>query len=284
MMMKHSLIAISLFGLWYGVCAIGAPLESKAEGDASSGAAGPATESAQTTESGEARTQSEPLAGGVEVNSDMDKVNYSLGYEAGRDLARDGLELVPKMLMKGAEDAVSGAKPLVKATERRAALAEIKTQREGENLERAQAFLAANAEKEGVKTRPSGLQYKEIRAGEGKTPGPGDSVTVSYRGTLIDGSEFDSSYKRGQPATFQVKRVIKGWAEALQQMKEGAKWELYIPPDLAYGKRGRDKRIPPNSALIFEVELISVDETPVRPPERTRPQGLPIPKPGADEK
>jgi FKBP-type peptidyl-prolyl cis-trans isomerase FklB len=162
---------------------------------------------------------------------------------------------------------MSGAKPQVKTSERRAVLAAIKAKQAQENLARAQAFFAANAKKEGVKTLPSGLQYKELRAGEGKTPQPTSRVTVNYRGTLLDGAEFDSSYPRGKPATFEVKRVIKDWGEALQLMKEGAKWELYIPPDLAYGKAGRDKRIPHNSALIFEVELLSVDKTPPRPPE-----------------
>ena len=105
---------------------------------------------------------------------------------------------------------------------------------------------------------PSGLQYKVIAEGSGKTPQATDTVTVNYKGTLIDGTEFDSSYKRGQPASFQVNGVIKGWTEALQLMKEGSKWQLFIPPDLAYGERGAGRTIPPNSTLIFEVELISV--------------------------
>jgi hypothetical protein len=109
-------------------------------------------------------------------------------------------------------------------------------------------------------TAPSGLQYKVLAEGSGKTPKETDNVTVNYRGTLIDGAEFDSSYKRGQPATFQVNGVIKGWTEALQLMKEGSKWQLFIPPELAYGERGTDSRIPPNSTLIFEVELISVNQ------------------------
>ena len=110
-----------------------------------------------------------------------------------------------------------------------------------------------------MQTLPSGLQYKVIQPGTGKTPGGTDKVTVHYRGTLVDGSEFDSSHKRGKPASFQVGRVVKGWTEALQLMQEGAKWELFIPPELAYGERGAGARIPPNSTLIFEVELISVD-------------------------
>ena len=124
--------------------------------------------------------------------------------------------------------------------------------------QKGEEFLKENATKEGVKTLPSGLQYKELKAGTGKTPAATDTVVVHYRGTLIDGKEFDSSYKRNEPAEFPVNRVIKGWTEALQQMKEGAKWMLYIPPSLAYGERGAGGDIGPNETLIFEVELLKV--------------------------
>jgi len=231
--MKHSMIAVSILGLLYGI-GVGA-----------------------AEEAAEAKTGA-PESTAIEMNTDEEKVNYSLGFELGNDLKRQQLELLPEALLKGAEDAVSGSKALVKPTQRAAALKEIKEKRAQANLEQAQAFLASIAEKEGVVTLPSGLQYKEVQAGEGKTPGAGDSVVVNYRGTLIDGTEFDSSYERGKPAAFQVKKVIKGWREALQLMKEGAKWELFIPPELAYGKRGRPNTIPPNSALVYEVELISV--------------------------
>jgi FKBP-type peptidyl-prolyl cis-trans isomerase FklB len=126
------------------------------------------------------------------------------------------------------------------------------------NLSVSKAFLAENGKKEGIKTLPSGLEYKVLTEGSGKMPKAEDTVTVHYKGTLIDGTEFDSSYKRGQPATFKVKGVIKGWTEALQLMKEGSKWQLFIPPELGYGERAAGPQIPPNSALIFEVELISV--------------------------
>jgi FKBP-type peptidyl-prolyl cis-trans isomerase FklB len=162
------------------------------------------------------------------------------------------------MVLQGVKDAMGENKALVKPTERRKALKQIKEQRAQRNLEQSQAYLAENAKKEGVVKLESGLQYKEIRAGEGKIPQAKDKVEVNYRGSLIDGTEFDSSYKRGTPATFPVNKVIKGWQEALLLMKEGAKWELYIPPELAYGKLGRKQTIPPNSALVFEVELISV--------------------------
>ena len=126
------------------------------------------------------------------------------------------------------------------------------------NLEDGKRFLADNQKKEGIKTLPTGLQYKVLAEGAGKTPQATDTVTINHKGTLIDGTEFNSSYKRGQPATFKVDGAIKGWTQALQLMKEGSKWQLFIPPELAYGERGAGRNIPPNSTLIFEVELISV--------------------------
>jgi FKBP-type peptidyl-prolyl cis-trans isomerase FklB len=125
------------------------------------------------------------------------------------------------------------------------------------NLAAGKAFLEENKKKEGVKTLPSGLQYKVLAEGSGKIPKASDNVTVNYKGTLINGTEFDSSYKRGKPTTFQVDKVIRGWTEALQLMKEGSKWQLFIPLELGYGERGAEP-VPPNSVLIFEVELISV--------------------------
>jgi len=231
--MKHSMIAVSILGLLYGI-GVGA-----------------------AEEPAEVKTGA-PESTAIEINTDEEKVNYSLGFELGNDLKRQELELVPEALLKGAEDAVSGGKPLVKPTQRAAALKEIKEKRAQANLEQAQAFLARIAEKEGVVTLPSGLLYREVQAGEGKSPGADNSVVVIYRCTFIDGTEFDSSHDRDKPSTFQMKKVIKGWREALQRMKEGAKWELFVPPELAYGKRGMRNRIPPNSALVYEVELIAV--------------------------
>ena len=127
-----------------------------------------------------------------------------------------------------------------------------------ENLAAGKVFLAEKEKEEGVTTLPSGLQYKVIKEGSGKTPESSDTVTVHYRGTLIDGTEFDSSYRRGKPATFRVEGVIPGWTEALQLMKEGAEWQIFIPPELGYGDR-RTQKIEPNSTLIYELELISVN-------------------------
>lgn len=200
-----------------------------------------------------------PLAAEPVVpESKNDKVIYSLGYELGTDIKAQDLDLIPEMLLQGARDAIEGKKAQVKKSEQIKALKAIKEHRAQVNLENSQAFLLENAKKEGVVTLDSGLQYREIKAGEGKSPQLTNSVTVNYRGTLIDGSEFDSSYSRGKPSSFHVKKVIRGWREALQLMKVGAQWELFIPPDLAYGKRGHTKAIPPNSALIYQVELISV--------------------------
>jgi FKBP-type peptidyl-prolyl cis-trans isomerase FklB len=129
------------------------------------------------------------------------------------------------------------------------------------NRKEGEAFLSENKKKEGVKTLPSGLQYKMLTEGSGKMPKETDTVTTHYRGTLLDGTEFDSSFKRGQPASFPVNGVIKGWTEALQLMKEGSKWQLFIPSDLAYGERGAGGQIGPNATLIFEVELISINSS-----------------------
>jgi FKBP-type peptidyl-prolyl cis-trans isomerase FklB len=204
----------------------------------------------------------------LDLKDEKAKVNYSVGYQIGDDFKRQGVEINPEMLVKGIQDALSGEKGLMTPQERRNTLMnlqrQVAAQQKQDKAKQAQEypgegrdFLAANANKPGVVTLPSGLQYKVIREGTGKTPGPHDSVTVNYRGTLINGNEFDSSYRKGKPATFRVDRVIPGWTEALQMMKEGAKWQLFIPPDLAYGERGTLA----DRTLIFEVELISINET-----------------------
>jgi FKBP-type peptidyl-prolyl cis-trans isomerase FklB len=206
----------------------------------------------------------------VELKTDNQKINYSVGYQLGGDFKRQEVEIKTDMLLQGIEDAISGGKPQLDDQERRATLMalaqrvkaaqqEKMKQQAAENLKAGEAFLAENSAKEGVTALPSGLQYKVITAGEGKSPQKSDKVTVNYRGTLIDGTEFDSSYSRNKPATFGVGQVIPGWTEALQLMKEGDKWEIVIPSKLAYGERGAGAKIPPNSTLIFEVELISVN-------------------------
>ena len=208
-----------------------------------------------------------PGSGPVALESEDAKANYSVGYQIGGDFKRQGVPFDSNALVAGIRDAIEGGEPRLSEEERRTTLTELKrrivaTEQAGrealaeKNLAAAKAFLDANRSKEGVTTLPSGLQYKVIRAGAGPKPGATDTVTVQYRGRLIDGTEFDSSYDRNEPAIFPVNRVIKGWTEALQLMGEGAKWELTIPPDLAYGERGAGARIPPQSALVFEVELV----------------------------
>jgi FKBP-type peptidyl-prolyl cis-trans isomerase FklB len=204
-----------------------------------------------------------------ELRDRNDKTSYSVGYQIGGDFKRQGVELNPEALVRGIQDATGGVKPLMSQEEMKQTLVDLKRrivafqQEELEkmaekNLSEGEAFRQENGKKEGVATLPSGLQYRIIKQGTGASPKPTDKVTVHYRGTLIDGTEFDSSYARNNPATFQVDRVIRGWTEALQMMKEGSKWQLFLPPGLAYGERGAGAMIPPNSTLIFEVELLSV--------------------------
>lgn len=206
----------------------------------------------------------------VEPKTESDQVSYSVGYRLGGDFKRQQVEIKSDMLLQGIEDAASGGEALMTDEQMRTVMMNLanrvkaeqmeKMKQQGaENVKAGEAFLAENSGKEGVTTLPSGLQYKVITAGEGKSPQKSDKVTVNYRGSLIDGTEFDSSYSRNKPATFGVGQVIPGWTEALQLMKEGDKWEIVIPSKLGYGERGAGAKIPPNSTLVFEVELISVN-------------------------
>lgn len=207
----------------------------------------------------------------VDLKKENEKISYALGVQIGMSYKESHVALDPAALGKGFADALNEEPNLLTDDEIQEALQayhrelneayQKKMQVQAEkNLEAGDAFLAANKTKEGVKTTASGLQYKVITEGTGKQPKLEDKVTVHYRGTLIDGTEFDSSHKRGQPASFPVNGVIPGWQEAIPMMKEGAKWELYIPPSLAYGPRGAGEQIGPNAVLIFEVELISVGQ------------------------
>jgi FKBP-type peptidyl-prolyl cis-trans isomerase len=207
--------------------------------------------------------------------TEMDKVSYVIGTQIGGYLKKDEVEVNLELLVQGIKDALEGKElaldqaqiqKIYSSFQQRINAKRFAKQKKeaAENLAAGTAFLEANKAKEGVKVLPSGLQYKVITEGTGKTPTADDKVKTHYRGTLIDGTEFDSSYKRGKPVEFPVKGVIKGWVEALQLMKEGAKWELYIPANLAYGQRAKPG-IPVNSTLVFEIELIEI----VKPPEPT---------------
>jgi FKBP-type peptidyl-prolyl cis-trans isomerase FklB len=203
------------------------------------------------------------------LKTQKDKVSYAIGMSIGTNLRKQSVDVDPKILQQGLADAMAGGKTLLSDDEEHATLTEFqnemrkkqqeKMQQAGEeNKKQAETFLAANKAKPGVVTLPSGLQYKILTPGTGPKPTASDSVVCNYKGTLIDGKEFDSSYKRGQPATFPVGGVIKGWTEALQLMPVGSKWQLVVPSDLAYGERGQGADIGPNSTLIFEVELLSI--------------------------
>ncbi|MBN2427070.1 MAG: FKBP-type peptidyl-prolyl cis-trans isomerase [Deltaproteobacteria bacterium] len=198
------------------------------------------------------------------------QTSYALGLNIGRGFQSQGIEIQNDVFLQGLNDGLKGSAPLLTDEEMRTAMETLRAELEKKhlakleamgkkNLEESEAFFAANKKEKGVVTLASGLQYKIEKKGTGNSPGKDDTVTVHYQGTLLDGQEFDSSVKRGQPATFKVGGVIAGWTEALQLMKEGAKWRLFIPPHLAYGERGRPPVILPNSALIFDVELLKVN-------------------------
>jgi FKBP-type peptidyl-prolyl cis-trans isomerase FklB len=204
-----------------------------------------------------------------ELKTLTDRVSYGIGLNIGRDFKEQHIDVDPDLLAQGIRDAMANGEVLMTEEEMQQAMMEFQqemmaaqekrmTEAASRNLQEGEAFLAENAQKEGVTVLPSGLQYRVIEEGKGKRPTAQSTVTVHYRGRLIDGTEFDSSYERGEPATFPVGGVIPGWTEALQLMQEGAKWELFIPANLAYGERGAGQVIGPNAVLIFEVELLKV--------------------------
>ena len=216
-----------------------------------------------------------------QLKDQKDKVSYSIGMQIGFNLGRQKVDVNPDILAAGIKDAIAG-KPQLNPDQVKEIMAQFEKDMEqkqkdlGEkNKTEGAKYLEENKKKAGVKTTASGLQYKVVKDGTGAQPKATDMVTVNYRGTLIDGTEFDSSYKRGQPATFPVNGVIKGWSEALQLMKQGSKYQLFIPSNLAYGERAMGSDIGPNSTLIFEVELQEV-----KPPPTPVAQGSPkIPPP-----
>ena len=207
----------------------------------------------------------------TEVTTPKQRVSYSIGVDLGNNFKRQSIDIDPKVLAAGVADAIAG-KTVLTETEMREAMTKFQQEMmakmqggqkaDGEkNLKAGEAFLAANATKDGVKTTASGLQYKIIKSGNGNAPKATDTVKTHYHGTLIDGTVFDSSVDRKEPATFPVNGVIPGWTEALQLMKEGDKWQLYVPSKLAYGEQGAGGKIGPNSTLIFDVELLSIEKS-----------------------
>jgi FKBP-type peptidyl-prolyl cis-trans isomerase FklB len=224
----------------------------------------PKAPAAKTGQAARPRT-AVPLA----LKTEKDKFSYALGMNLGSGLHKQSVDVDPAIFLRGLKDGLAAGKTLLTEQEAQATLTQVQNdlrkkaqekmqQAAVSNKQTGDAFLASNKAQDGVVTLPSGLQYKILKEGTGPKPAATDSVVCNYRGTLLDGTEFDSSYKRGQPATFQVNGVIKGWTEALQLMPVGSKWQLVIPADLAYGERGAGQQIGPNSTLIFEVELLSI--------------------------
>ncbi len=210
-------------------------------------------------------------ASSTQLNTQTDKFSYVVGLNLGSNFKNQGIQVNPNQVIKGLQDGISGAKPLLTKAEQQKimtqyqqmVMAKIQAKNKqvaGSNLAVGENFLTTNAKKPGVKTTKTGLQYSIIKPGSGAKPSATDSVTVNYEGKLINGTVFDSSYKRGTPTTFGVNQVIPGWTQALQMMRPGAIWMLYIPANLAYGSNAMGSSIPANSTLIFKVQLISVNK------------------------
>jgi FKBP-type peptidyl-prolyl cis-trans isomerase FklB len=217
-----------------------------------------------------AATQHHAAAAPLVLKTDKDKQSYAIGMNIGKSIHRDGVDVDPNILLRGMKDALAGGKTVLTEDEAKAVMLSLQTEVHKQQAEKAQlageankkagdAFLAANKTKEGVVTLPSGLQYKILTQGTGPKPTATDTVVCNYKGTLLDNTEFDSSYSRKEPLTIPVSGVIKGWTEALQLMPVGSKWQLFIPSDLAYGPQAKGP-IAANSTLIFEVELLSIQD------------------------
>ncbi len=216
-----------------------------------------------------AAQDAKPAAAPDALKDPQAQVSYAIGLNIGAGLKRDAITVDPALVARGVRDATSGAQPLLTEEQMRAVLvrlqADVQAKREEKAAHAAEtnktegaAFLKANAAKAGITTLPNGLQYEVLTAGTGPKPKAEDVVLCNYRGTLLDGTEFDSSYKRGAPDSFPVGGVIKGWTEALQRMPVGSKWRIYVPADLGYGEKGAGADIGPNAVLIFDIELISI--------------------------
>jgi FKBP-type peptidyl-prolyl cis-trans isomerase FklB len=227
----------------------------------------PSTKAPASKRPATAAKSAAPLA----LKTPKDKFSYSLGMKMGENLHKQSVPVDPAILARGLKDGLAGGKTLLTDDEAQAAIVEVQNGMRKKQQEKMQEvgaankkegadYLAANKTKQGVVTLPSGLEYKVVKEGTGPKPTASDTVVCNYRGTLINGTEFDSSSKHGGPATFPVGGVIKGWTEALQLMPVGSKWQLFVPSDLAYGDRGAGGDIGPDTTLIFDVELLSIED------------------------
>lgn len=271
--MQKTLTALMIHSLAAGIMLLG---HASAQDTPAASTSQPAKPASTQSTSGQAAakkpaTTTAKTATPYTLKTQKEKGSYALGMSIGLGLHRQQVGVDPAVVARGLRDAMTGGKTLLTEDEMKAALKQLqsdvheqqeaKAHAAGEAARKqGEAFLAANKSKEGVVTLPDGLQYKILTAGNGPKPTASDTVTVNYRGTLINGKEFDSSYKRGEPVSFPVGGVIKGWTEALQLMPVGSKWQLFIPPDMAYGDRGAGADIGPGETLIFEVELLSIGE------------------------
>ena len=281
--MRNRLVLNATFGTLCAVFAAGqmkaqdAPASTTPKTAAQGSSAG--TKTGQTSGSAAAKTgqgttaakKPGTAAAPLPLTTQKQKASYAIGANIGRGLHRDGVDVDPSLVARGIRDAMAGGKLQLTDDEMKAALTTLTTDlkkkqdtelaAQGEaNKKEGETFLAANKGKQGVVTLPDGLQYKILSTGTGPKPTATDTVVANYKGTLINGTEFDSSYKRGQPVKFPVGQVIKGWIEVLQMMPTGSKWEVYIPSDLAYGPQGPGRGpIGPNETLVFEIELVSIE-------------------------
>jgi len=237
---------------------------------------------APAAKAGAATTAKTPAKATLTLTTPKDKASYGIGLNIGKGMHKDAIDIDPNILFQGFKDGFSGNKQLLTDEEIKSVLTALqahvremqdeRTKQLAEtNKKEGEAFLAANKAKPGVITLPDGLQYKIITAGTGPMPAASDTVECNYRGTFIDGTEFDSSAKTGKPATFNVSQVIHGWTEALQLMPVGSKWQLFVPSEMAYGTRGASTLIGPNAVLLFDVELLSIQSKGAPPAPATAP-------------
>ncbi len=295
-MQRPNILAVTLLtgGMLLATAQAQTPASTTTQTPAAGSQTTPAAKKPAATATPKTGTTGTKTAAPLVLKTPKDKASYAIGQNIGKAMKKDSVDIDPTILARGIKDAVTGAKPALTDQEAQAALQafqiEMKAKMEAKaaemgaaNKQAGDTFQAQNKAKPGVTTTASGLQYKVLATGTGPKPSASDTVICQYRGTLIDGKEFDSSYKRGQPAQFPVTGVIKGWTEALQMMPVGSKWQLVLPPSLAYGDRGAGPDIGPNSTLVFEVELVGIAPKPeAKPDAKAEPKADPAPaKPDA---